>query len=115
MKTKIVNYLIAGAVAIGAAACTDNYGEINSNPYQPGDLTADDYVVGSVMSNMAGCVVSPDVNTTQFTECLMAGPFCGYYADSNEGFNDRALSRFKIGRASCRERVEISVVAGSLK
>src|SRR3712207_397111 len=94
MKTKIVNYLIAGAVAIGAAACTDNYGEINSNPYQPGDLTADDYVVGSVMNNMAGCVVSPDVNTTQFTECLMAGPFCGYYADSNEGFNDRALSRF---------------------
>src|SRR3712207_6961932 len=79
MKTKIVNYLIAGAVAIGAAACTDNYGEINSNPYQPGDLTADDYVVGSVMNNMAGCVVSPDVNTTQFTECLMAGPFCGYY------------------------------------
>lgn len=82
------------AAVFAFAACTNDYLDINSNPYEPGNLTADDYALGSAMNNLAGCVISPDVNTTQFTECLQGGPFSGYFADSNEGFNDRALSRY---------------------
>lgn len=29
------------------------------------------------MNNLAGCVVSPDVNTAQFTDCLLGGPMGG--------------------------------------
>ncbi len=31
------------------------------------------------MNNLAGCVVSPDVNTAQFTDCLLGGPLGGYF------------------------------------
>jgi hypothetical protein len=34
------------------------------------------------MNNLAGCVISPDVNTAQFTDCLLGGPMGGYYATS---------------------------------
>lgn len=56
--------------------------DINSNPYEPGDLTADDYALGSAMNNLAGTVVSSDVNTTQFTDALLGGPCGGYFADA---------------------------------
>lgn len=93
---KIINqsWLVIGLLML--AACTSNYDDINSNPYQPGEkeMQAEDYMLGSAMNNLAGCVISPDVNTTQFTECLTGGPYAGYFADSNDGFNDRALSRY---------------------
>lgn len=90
----IMNKCMLAVAALAFAACTHDYDEINSNPYEPGSLAADDYALGSAMNNLAGCVISPDVNTTQFTECLTGSPYSGYYADSNDGFNDRALSRY---------------------
>ena len=54
---------------MGFMSCTGNYMDINSNPYQPGDLTPDDYALGSAMSNLASTVISSDVNTAQFTDC----------------------------------------------
>ena len=76
----------AGLLLIGTVSCTANYLEINSNPYQPGDLIADDYALGSAMNALAGCVVSPDVNTAQFTDCLLGGTQGGYFADANGGW-----------------------------
>lgn len=83
MKRNILNKLVLGTVALGFVACTDKYMDINSNPYQPGDLSADDYAIGSSMNNLASSVVSNDVNTAQFTDCLLGGPLGGYFADSN--------------------------------
>ena len=67
--------------------------DINSNPYQPGDLTPDDYALGSAMSNLASTVISSDVNTAQFTDCLLGGPLGGYFADSNAGWSN-TISNF---------------------
>lgn len=77
----------AGIWLLGSVSCTDNYLDINSNPYQPGDLTADDYALGSAMNSLAGGVISPDVNTAQFTELLMGGPLAGYFAPANNGWS----------------------------
>lgn len=71
---------------LAIASCTDDYPGVNSHPYQPGDLSPDDYALGAAMNNLAGCVVSPDVNTAQFTDCLLGGPMGGYFADSNAGW-----------------------------
>lgn len=79
---KLINKIIFGSLVLTLMSCTGDYLEINSNPYQPGDLTADDYALGSAMNNLAGCVISPDVNTAQFTDCLLGGPMGGYFADS---------------------------------
>lgn len=84
----IINKLISGALTVVSISCTGNYMEINSNPYQPGDLSADDYALGSAMNNLASCVVSADVNTAQFTDCLLGGPMGGYFADSNSSWNN---------------------------
>lgn len=86
MKNKIINKLILSTLVLSFAACTDNYMDINSNPYQPGSLADDDYALGSAMSNLAGCVVSTDVNTAQFTDCVLGGPVGGYFADSKSAW-----------------------------
>lgn len=80
--------IMLSSLALVICSCTGNYLDINSNPYQPGDLTADDYSLGSAMNNLAGCVVSSDVNTAQFTDCLLGGPMGGYFADSNSGWKN---------------------------
>lgn len=74
--------VFAGLLLLGGVSCTANYEEINSNPYQPGDLTPDDYALGSAMNALAGCVISPDVNTAQFTDCLLGGTQGAYFADA---------------------------------
>jgi hypothetical protein len=90
----ILNHCLLAATLLFSVSCTSDYEDINSNPYQPGSLAPDDYSLGSAMNNLAGCVISPDVNTAQFTECLTGGPYAGYFADSNSGFNESALSRY---------------------
>lgn len=86
MRNNIINKLFLGALTISFISCTSQYMDINSNPYQPGSLAADDYTLGSAMSNLAGCVVSSDVNTAQFTDCLLGGPCGGYFADSKSAW-----------------------------
>lgn len=89
----IINKLILGSLTVTFVSCIANYDNINSNPYEPSSLTADDYALKSAMNNLAGCVVSPDVNTAQFTDCLLGGPMGGYYADANAGFTE-TISNF---------------------
>ena len=91
MKT-IINKILVGSLALAAAtACTSDFENINSNPYEPGDLTPDDYAIGSAMNNMASTVMSGDVNTLQFTDCLLGGPLGGYFSDSNAGFTESII------------------------
>lgn len=90
----LINSIILGMTTVAFVSCTGDYLEINSNPYQPGDLTPDGYGLSSAMSNIAGCVVSPDVNTAQFTDCLLGGSMGGYYADSKVSGWDNTISNY---------------------
>lgn len=84
MKMRIITV----AAALFAVACTGNYMEINTKPYTPGaeDLEHNGYATASFLKAIYGTVVSPDVNTTQFTECLLGGTQGGYFADSQNGW-----------------------------
>lgn len=90
----LIRSIILGSLTVASVSCTGDYIEINSNPYQPGDLTPDGYGLSSAMSNIAGCVISPDVNTAQFTDCLLGGPMGGYYADSKASGWDNTISNY---------------------
>ena len=90
---KIINKIVLGTLAVSLASCTAKYEDINTNPYEVPDLSPDGYALGSAMNNLAGCVISPDVNTAQFTDCLLGGPMGGYFADSNAGFTE-TISNF---------------------
>lgn len=87
MKKTVKYILMTAGVAI-AASCTANYLEINSDPYAvtSDELQRDGYIIRSALTGIANGVISPDVNTTQFTECLLGGPMAGYMADANAGF-----------------------------
>lgn len=79
MRHSLLPYIL-GLGLLSLSACTKDYIDINSHPYQPGDLSADDYLLGSTIGKVAGTVISEDVNTAQFTDCLLGGPAGGYFA-----------------------------------
>lgn len=79
---------------VGLSACTGNFLDINTNPYEVGkdDMSTDGYNVGAAITAMCGTVVSTDVNTAQFTDCLLGGPMGGYY--STTGAFERTIDNF---------------------
>ena len=91
-KTQI---LAAAALLLLAGACTKNFEQYNANPYgvTNEEMLRDGYALRAALNGMASAVISTDVNTTQFTECLLGGPMGGYLADSNQGFRN-TISNF---------------------
>lgn len=83
------------ALAFFLTGCTSNFLDINSNPYEPdaGQMQADGYIISAALSSLASTVISTDVNTAQYTECLMGGTLGGYFADSNTSFT-RAIATY---------------------
>lgn len=91
MDIRILN---RGAVLLSAAvlglSCTAGYLDINRNPYGVTDdeMQRDGYAVKAALLGISNGVISPDVNTTQFTECLLGGTMAGYLADANGGWKE---------------------------
>ena len=104
MKFNISNMTVAlAAAALGAASCTANYEDINRNPYEvtAEDMERDGYAMRSFMTTMQSWVIPADVNQCQFTDLLLGGPYGGYIADANSGFNtgnSRPTTRSRTGR-----------------
>ena len=90
MKDKLIKAALSFAVVCVLGACTKNYLYINSNPYEVDkeQMEAKDYAIASGLSAMFGTVVSTDVNTAQFTDCLLGSTQGGYYADANNGWTN---------------------------
>lgn len=82
-------------LALSLVGCTGNYLDINSNPYEPNfdQMQADGYIISTTLSNLASTVISTDVNTAQYTDCLLGGPLGGYFADSNASWT-RAIATY---------------------
>lgn len=80
------------AMCVMLASCTGNFLNINTNPYGSFDMSADGYNIGAALSAISGTVVSTDVNTAQFTDCLLGGPMGGYY--STTGGFERTIDNF---------------------
>ena len=78
--------ILKGTIALSAIvcmnACTGDFLKINTNPYEVGkeQMMTDGYDVGAAISAICGTVISTDVNTAQFTDCLLGGPMGGYYS-----------------------------------
>lgn len=87
MKFNMIKTVLA-SLALAGSACTANYLEINSDPFEvdKDQMQADGYAIGAALNALAGTVVSTDVNTAQFTDCLLGGTQGGYFADANAGF-----------------------------
>ena len=86
-----VSLAVASMLATG---CIGNYLNINTNPFEVNkdQMGTDGYNVGAAISALCGTVISTDVNTAQFTDCLLGGPMGGYY--STTGAFDRTIDNF---------------------
>lgn len=91
MKRIIITTLTAAALL---CSCTGEYLRINTNPYEVsrGQTLTDGYAIGSAISAICGTVVSTDVNTAQFTDCLLGGTLGGYY--STTGAFERTIDNY---------------------
>lgn len=87
-KINIGIYLLSCTFVL--SGCTANFLKINSNPFEvdKDQMQADGYAVAAALKALCSTVVSTDVNTAQFTDCLLGGPMGGYYATSNNGFKN---------------------------
>ncbi len=95
-KSSIVkNITVGAAVVAGMSACTGNYLEINSNPYEVSreEMLYDGYAVGAAMTALFGTVISPHVNTAQFTDVLLGGPL-GHYYSSTGSWDNATIAEF---------------------
>lgn len=89
INQSIIRFVLLGTLAGTTAACTDKFGEYNTNPYEATDLTADSYAVRAALVNMQSTVIMLNVNNFQFTDCILGGTMGGYLADSQDGFNGK--------------------------
>lgn len=92
---KIFNLTLIFAGILACWSCTRHFEEYNTDPFGATDaeLERDGYSIRSALRGLADGIISLDVNTTQFTECLLGGPMAGYFADANAGFNENSIGR----------------------
>ena len=80
MKFNILKPALAALVLVGTA-CTANYLDINTNPYELRGRHADRRLYHRLGADLAReHRLSTDVNTAQFTDVLLGGPMGGYYS-----------------------------------
>lgn len=76
------------------SSCTWNYLDINTNPFEVSkeQMQYNGYATRASLLAIFGTVISPDVNTAQFTDVLLGGPMAHYYAST--GSWDKTISMY---------------------
>lgn len=93
MRTNISTIL---AAALLLSSCTGHYLDLNRNPYGVTDeeMQRDGYAVKAALTGMMNGVISPDVNTAQFTDVLLGCSLSGYLAPAKDGWNNVTISNY---------------------
>lgn len=96
LNNNIIISAMAASLCLATASCTDGYEDFNRNPYgvTKDEMQRDAYAMRSAMLNLESWVIPTDVNTNQFTECLLGGSYGGYIVDSNSGFNNKNFGQY---------------------
>ncbi len=96
LNNNIIISVMAAGLCLATASCTDGYEDFNRNPYgvDKDEMQRDAYAMRSAMLNLESWVIPTDVNTNQFTECLLGGSYGGYIVDSNSGFNNKNFGQY---------------------
>jgi hypothetical protein len=82
--------------SIFTVGCTKNFEQYNTDPTgaTQEEMERDGYILSAAMTGLQSWVIPMDVNTNQFTECLLGGSFGGYLSDSNSGFNGKNFATY---------------------
>lgn len=93
----IIKAIVVFFVATFLYSCTDDFENINKDPYgvTKDEASRDAYGEGASMVAIQAWVVPTGPNAAQFTECLLGGTWGGYFADSNPGFNGKNFATYR--------------------
>lgn len=96
LNRNIIIPTLAAGLTLALASCTDGYEDFNRNPagVTKDETQRDAYAMRSALLNLESWVIPTDVNTTQFTECLLGGSYSGYISDSNSGFAGKNFGQY---------------------
>lgn len=91
MNKSIIKSLLLGIITSVLFACTSNFEDFNRPPYDVDDeeQSRDDYKFRSALLAIQSLVVPNSANLNQFNNCLLAGSYSGYLADSNDGWKQK--------------------------
>ncbi len=94
-KNIILSAVSAGFL-LGLVACTNSYEQYNQDEYAVSkeEMQRDAHSLGSALLNLENWVIPTDVNTNQYTECLLGGSYGGYISDSNPGFSGKNFAQY---------------------
>ena len=100
IKKSTIKLILVGG-AIGVSACTNNYIDYNTNPYEAtkDQMNADGYIWRSALVNMQGYVVPAEPNTLQYTDCLLGGTYGGYLGESKANDWNNRFSTYTPSQA----------------
>ncbi|WP_195405779.1 SusD/RagB family nutrient-binding outer membrane lipoprotein [Bacteroides congonensis] len=100
IKKSTIKLILVGG-AIGVSACTNNYIDYNTNPYEAtkDQMNADGYIWRSALVNMQGYVVPAEPNTLQYTDCLLGGTYGGYLGESKANDWNNRFSTYNPSQA----------------
>ena len=70
-------------------ACTSNFKDINTPPYDAVDLTPDDYNVRAALISLQGWVLSTDEHTFQFVNMMCGNSLGGYLTESKADWGEK--------------------------
>lgn len=79
--TALLTLLLAGV----AASCTGNFDDINRKEYEvtKEEMDRENYAIGATLRSLQGYVIPTQEHSYQFIECLFAGPYAGYFGETN--------------------------------
>lgn len=91
---KYISIILMACSALLFTQCTDAYYDYNKTGVDDEEGSRDQYFLRTHMTSMQNWIIPSNEHANQFTEQLLGGPYGGYFADVNPGFNNRNFSTY---------------------
>jgi hypothetical protein len=91
---KYISIILLAFSTLLFTQCTDNYYDYNKTGVNDEEGERDAYFLRQHLVNMQNWVIPSNEHAHQFTEQLLGGPYGGYFADVNPGFNNKNFSTY---------------------
>lgn len=91
---KYISIILLALTGLFFTQCTDSFYGYNKAGVDDEEGGRDLYFLRQHMTRMQNWIIPSTDHANQFTEQLLGGPFGGYFADINPGFNNRNFSTY---------------------
>lgn len=87
-------YILTLFLGLGLVSCTSGFDNQDPSGVTTEEASRDGYRLKQAFKEVGEYIIPINVNTNQFTDCLLGGSFGGYLADTNSGFNGKNYATY---------------------